>query len=149
MSVEIIESIPSAEDYVILRERAGLSSKSVEAAKVGLPNSLYAVTVYDTGNLIGMGRVIGDGACFFEIVDLAVDPDYQGHGLGKQIMLKMESYLQTTAMEGSYVSMVADRPEFYKKFGYKLTAPEAQGMYKRLKPGTLMTGGCSRQHSFR
>ncbi len=24
-----------------------------------------------------MGRVIGDGACFFHIVDIMVDPDYQ------------------------------------------------------------------------
>ncbi|WP_373454357.1 hypothetical protein [Cereibacter changlensis] len=27
-----------------------------------------------------MGRLIGDGGCFFQIVDIAVDPSHQGQG---------------------------------------------------------------------
>jgi len=135
MNIDIIESIPSPAEYVDLRERAGLSAKSVAAAKVGLPNSLYAVSIRANAKLVGMGRVIGDGACFFQIVDITVDPSYQGRGFGKKIMLKIDSYLKQAALEGSYVSMVADKPEFYEKFGYKLTAPNSQGMYKRLKAG--------------
>ncbi len=131
MSIEIIESTPSAAEYVRLRESAGLSRKSIAAAKIGLPNSLYSVSVRDNGRLVGMGRVIGDGACFFEIVDIAVEPLYQGKGLGKKIMLKIDSYLEQATMEGSYVSMIADEPGFYEKLGYKLTAPDSQGMYKQ------------------
>lgn len=131
MSIDIIESIPSAAEYVELRETAGLSKKPVATAKIGLPNSLYSVSIRDKGKLVGMGRVIGDGACFFEIVDIAVDPMYQGQGLGKKIMLKIESYLERATMEGSYVSMIADEPGFYEKLGYKLTAPESQGMYRQ------------------
>ena len=133
MGIEIVESIPSAAEYVDLRKRTGLSRKSIAAAKIGLPNSLYSITIRDAGRLIGMGRGIGDGACFFEIVDIAVDPVYQGQGFGKKIMLKIDSYLEQAAMEGSYVSMIADEPEFYKKLGYKLTSPDSQGMYKQLK----------------
>ncbi len=132
MNFEIADAVPTPEEYINLRKKAGLSAKSIEAAKKGLPNSLYGITIRDNGRLIGMGRVIGDGACFFEVVDIAVDPDYQGLGLGKTIMLKIEKYLDSSAMEGSYVSMIADKPGFYQKMGYKLTAPEAQGMYKRL-----------------
>ena len=56
------------------------------AAAIGLPNSLYAVQVFDGANVVGMGRVIGDGGLFFQVVDIAVLPAYQGQGLGKQIM---------------------------------------------------------------
>ena len=136
MSIEITESTPLAAEYVYLRERAGLSGKSIAAAEIGLPNSLYAVAVRNHGELIGMGRVIGDGACFFEVVDIAVDPDYQGRGLGRAIMSKIDSFLEQAALEGSYVSMIADEPGFYEKLGYKLTAPESQGMFKIFpKPG--------------
>lgn len=128
--MEIIESAPSAEDYLELRNKAGLSAKSIEAAKIGLPNSLYAVQFRIDGNLIAMGRVIGDGACFFEIVDIAVNPEHQGKGLGKAVMRHIEKYLERASYKGSYVSMIADEPAFYEKLGYKLTAP-AQGMYKR------------------
>ena len=133
MSIEITESIPLAAEYVDLRVSAGLSRKSMEAAKIGLPNSLYSVSVRDNGKLIGMGRVIGDGACFFEIVDIAVDPGYQGQGLGMKIMLKIDAYLEQATVEGSYVSMIADEPGFYEKLGYKLTAPDSQGMYRQTK----------------
>ena len=133
MSIEITSTTPSPSEYVALRVAAGLSAKSVAAAEIGLPNSLYAVCVRADGQLIGMGRVVGDGACFFEIVDIAVDPAYQGRGLGKRIMQHIDQFLQGAVMDGSYVSMIADEPQFYEKLGYKLTAPASQGMYKPLQ----------------
>jgi len=57
---------------------------------MGLPNSLYAVQFRLDGELIAMGRVIGDGGCFFQIVDIAVDPAHQGQGLGRRIMEHIE-----------------------------------------------------------
>ena len=132
MKLEFSSTLPSPEEYVAMREAAGLSAKALETARKGLPNSLYGVTIRDNGKLIGMGRIIGDGACFFEIVDIAVNPSYQGQGLGKKIMQMIDQYLASEAMEGSYVSMIADKPGFYEKLGYKRTNPEAEGMYKRL-----------------
>ncbi|MEZ9525676.1 GNAT family N-acetyltransferase [Enterovibrio norvegicus] len=139
MTYEVLEQTPSSEEYCQLRLDAGLSAKSLEAAHVGLSNSLYTVCVRDSNGLVGMGRVIGDGACFFQIVDIAVNPNHQGLGLGKTIMEKIESYLEKAANDGSYVSLIADKPEFYEKLGFDYTAPEAYGMYKRLKKKSLMT----------
>lgn len=136
MDFIIVESPPEPHDYVALRQKTRLSPKSIQAAQKGLPNSLYALQILSNGTLVGMGRVIGDGGCFFEIVDIAVSPEYQGQGLGKIIMEHIDRYLAQAAYEGSYVSMVADQPAFYKKFGYKPVAPKSQGMYKRLSPKT-------------
>lgn len=137
MDYEVIEQIPSPEEYCQLRIDAGLSGKSLEAADIGLNNALYTVCIRNSATLIGMGRVIGDGACFFQIVDIAVAPNYQGLGLGKEIMGKIESYLESVANDGSYVSLVADEPKFYEKLGFAYTAPEAFGMYKRLNKQRL------------
>ncbi|EEZ83440.1 hypothetical protein VMC_17990 [Vibrio alginolyticus 40B] len=117
-----------------MRIKAGLSPKSLKAAEIGLPNSLYGVSVRDEGKLIAMGRVVGDGACNFEIVDVAVDSDYQGNGLGRKVMEYIDGYLSSVALEGSYVSMIADEPVFYEKLGYRLVAPKSQGMTKKFKP---------------
>ena len=84
--------------------------------------------------MIAMGRVVGDGACNFEIVDVAVDPSYQGKGLGRKVMEYIDGYLSSAALEGSYVSMIADEPVFYEKLGYRLVAPKSQGMTKKFKP---------------
>jgi ribosomal protein S18 acetylase RimI-like enzyme len=75
-----------------------------------------------------MGRIVGDGALNFEIVDIAVDPAHQGKGLGRKIMEHLMAWLEQHAPVGAYVSLVADVPELYQKFGFKLVRPESEGM---------------------
>lgn len=122
---------PSPEDYINLRVEAGLSGKSPEAASIGLENSLFAVTVYYQSTLVAMGRLIGDGGAFFQIVDIAVKPDQQGKGLGKLVMKELMSYLEENTYEGSYVSLIADEPanKLYEQFGFSYTYPDSHGMY--------------------
>lgn len=36
-----------------------------------------------------MGRIVGDGAINFDIVDVAVDPAHRGKGLGRLVMEKL------------------------------------------------------------
>ncbi|KID57144.1 GCN5 family acetyltransferase [Pseudoalteromonas luteoviolacea] len=131
MNYTIEEHVPTPQEYCDMRVTAGLSAKSLKAAQIGLPNTLYGVSVRHDGELIGMGRVVGDGACNFEIVDVAVDPKYQGQGLGRQVMEYIDRYLTSVALEGSYVSMIADEPVFYEKLGYRLVTPKSQGMTKK------------------
>lgn len=134
MTIRYEEHVPSPQEYCEMRVKAGLSPKSLKAAEIGLPNSLYGVSIRDDELLIAMGRVVGDGACNFEIVDVAVDPSYQGKGLGRKVMEYIDGYLSSAAIEGSYVSMIADEPVFYEKLGYRLVAPKSQGMTKKFKP---------------
>lgn len=122
---------PTPEDYINLRVEAGMSSKSMEAASVGLKSSLFAVTVYNDSTLVAMGRIIGDGGAFFQIVDIAVKPDHQGKGLGKLVMRELMEYLNQNTYEGSYVSLIADDPanKLYEQFGFSYTYPRSHGMY--------------------
>ncbi len=79
--------------------------------------------------------MVGDGGCFFEIVDIAVLPEHQGRGVGKLIMDALMVYLHEHAPESAYVSLMADHgtPDFYEKFGFtRAQAPKAAGMYLRL-----------------
>ncbi|WP_276512412.1 hypothetical protein [Morganella morganii] len=40
-------------------------------------------------------------------------------------------YLTSATLEGSYVSMVADKPGFYEKPGWKSVGPASEGMSKK------------------
>lgn len=62
---DIRHELPTVEQYLALRLEAGLSPMSVEGAGIGLPLPAFAVTLYEGDILVGMGRVIGDGGCFF------------------------------------------------------------------------------------
>ncbi len=126
--------IPSPGEYRALRVTAGLSARTGEAAARGLPNSLYAVCIRAHGELVGMGRIVGDGGCNFEIVDIAVHPQHQRQGLGTRIMESLMSYLREHAPPSAYVSLIADEgaPELYRRFGFEPTAPASVGMALQL-----------------
>ncbi|MBD1584979.1 GNAT family N-acetyltransferase [Pseudoalteromonas sp. S16_S37] len=134
MTIKFEEKVPSPKEFCDMRVKAGLSPKSLKAATIALPNSLYGISIRNGDELIAMGRVVGDGACNFEVADVAVDPSYQGRGLGRKVMEYIDSYLSSVALDGSYVSMIADEPAFYEKLGYKLVSPSSEGMTKKFKP---------------
>ena len=90
----LVERFPGIDDYRRLRSATGLSAKSAEAAVRGLANTLYGVSVVDGERVIGMGRIIGDGGCFFVVVDIAVLPEFQKRGLGKRIMDALDAWLR-------------------------------------------------------
>ncbi|MFZ6746298.1 GNAT family N-acetyltransferase [Undibacterium sp. JH2W] len=125
-----IAAIPDVATYCHLRQAAGLSAKTAEAAARGLPASLFSVQIMLGGQAVGMGRVIGDGGTAYQVVDIAVLPEHQGRGLGKMIMVKIMEYLQQHAPESAYVSLIADGPaqDLYAQFGFKHTAPASVGM---------------------
>ncbi len=127
---QLLHAVPSVETYRRLRAASGLSPKTEAAAIAGLPNSCFAVQVLCDGAPVGMGRVIGDGGCFFQVVDIAVLPAHQGQGLGKRIMQAISAYLRDHVPESAYVSLIADGQahRLYGQYGFALTAPASVGM---------------------
>ncbi|KRG63040.1 AttT protein [Stenotrophomonas humi] len=126
----VCHDIPTVETYRHLRQASGLSPKTLEAATRGLPNSLFAVQVLCAGETVAMGRVIGDGGTFYQVVDIAVLPAHQGRGLGKTVMGEISAYIEREAPPSAYVSLLADGEAYrlYQQFGFALTAPASVGM---------------------
>ncbi|MCX4028439.1 GNAT family N-acetyltransferase [Endozoicomonas sp. SM1973] len=126
---QIIEEVVDAENFLRLRQVSGLSPRSKQTAEKALPKSIYGVHIRLNNKPIGMGRVVGDGALNFDIVDIAVEPEHQGKGLGRIIMEHIMSFLDKEAPKDSYICLMADVPALYEKFGFKLTRPQSEGMY--------------------
>ncbi|TYL39743.1 N-acetyltransferase [Natronococcus pandeyae] len=129
----IREELPDPETFAALREAAGMPPRSLEGIERGLPNSLYGViAVHEpSAEVVGMGRIVGDGGTVYQISDMAVHPDHQGRGLGTQIMEHLEAYLEAEAPPRAYVTLVADVDGFYERFGFEETRPASKGMYRR------------------
>jgi len=45
-------------------------------------------------------------------------------------MQSIMNYLESEAPTGAYITLMADVPELYEKFGFKLSRPKSEGMYK-------------------
>ncbi|SEO35457.1 Acetyltransferase (GNAT) domain-containing protein [Halogranum amylolyticum] len=133
MSYALRESLPTPKEFVALREAAGMTSRTLKAAERGLPNSCYGVTVVHDGDVVGMGRIVGDGATVLQLTDIAVHPDHQGRGLGTEITQALVDWLHENAPPSAYVNLVADVDGFYEQFGFEPTAPASKGMYLRIE----------------
>ena len=73
------------DDVYNLLKNVGMRTKHQDILKKAFNNSFAVIFVLKGDKLIGMGRAISDGACQAALYDIAVDPDYQGKGLGKRI----------------------------------------------------------------
>jgi GNAT superfamily N-acetyltransferase len=56
-------------------------------------------------------------------------PEYQGLGYGRLLMEKVMQYIDAEATAGAYITLLADVPALYEKFGFKLSRPKSEGMY--------------------
>jgi GNAT superfamily N-acetyltransferase len=128
--IVLVERFPGVDDYRRLRSVSGLSPKSAEAAARGLANTLYGVSLKKGDDTIGMGRIIGDGGCFFVVVDIAVQPEYQRRGLGKRIMTALDAWLRVHTLDSSNVSLFADGDarHLYAQYGFVEAGPVSVGM---------------------
>lgn len=125
------ERAPGVSEYLRLREACGMMPRRDASAETGLANSLYVVTVRTPkAELIGMGRVVGDGACFFQIVDIMVSPERQGEGIGTEMMERIMSFLGEAADAQAHVNLFATprAVPLYERFGFQLTDGIAMGM---------------------
>ena len=129
-NLEIVTGNIPVDTYTTLRLKTGLSAKSKNAAEAGLRNSIHSVMIKNGESVIGMGRIIGDGGCFCQLVDICVLPEYQGKGIGKMIMENLTTFIQTELPGSCYVSLIADgnASHLYEKFGFRDTLPGSKGM---------------------
>ena len=131
--IELIERFPGIADYRRLREATGLSPKSEPAASRGLASTTYGVSLLRDGEIVGMGRIVGDGGCFHFVVDIAVVPELQGRGLGKRIMGALDAWLRANAEPTAHVSLFADgqAKHLYAQYGFAESS-HSVGMFYRV-----------------
>ncbi len=81
-----------------------------------LMNSHSLLTAWDGGRLVGLGNAISDGHLVVYYPHLLVDPEYQGKGIGSELMRRLKAIY-----EGFHQHvLIADGRaiDFYEKCGF-------------------------------
>ena len=107
-----------------LLQAVGWGRRPLRRVKRALDNSLLKVGLWQHDpkfpRLIGFARCTGDGIIDATIWDVAINPVYQGYGLGKQLMTYLMRSLKREGI--SRVTLFADSDviNFYKRQGWTL-----------------------------
>ena len=125
-------SPPPLADYLRLRADSSLSPVTEAQGEPALVNSWAWVHVRHraSGEVVAMGRVIGDGGWYFHIADMATLPEHQKKGLGQAVLETLIAKIREDAPPRPYVTLMADEPgrPLYAKLGFVETAPHSLGM---------------------
>lgn len=97
-------------------EKAPLGKRDPDQLKSAFAASYATIAAHDDDKLIGLARALCDGQYQAAIYDIVLLPEYQGHGVGKEIMRRLHGMLP---VKNVILYAAPGREGFYTKCGYK------------------------------
>lgn len=118
----LIDNNLKAEDFLRLKVATGFRDRPIALVEKALQNSLFDVTAVAGGKVIGMGRLVGDGAMYWYLQEIIVLPKYQNKGIGTAIVNRLLDYVSDHTQSGDFTSVGLTAAEgkegFYERFGF-------------------------------
>jgi len=98
------------------------------------PERLFTVVAKVGDEVVGAASVVGNGVEAFHVRDVMVRPEYQGSGIGSQMMGELVAWLHREVPQGQHVTLLTGtrNMSFYEKFGFQGPDSEWVGMYLRV-----------------
>lgn len=124
MNIELVDNILQAEDFVRLRIQTGFAEIPIEHARKALQNGLINVSAIYNGELVGMGRLVGDGTMYWYLQEIIVLPEFQGKGIGTMIVNHLVDYEKVSSTTGKFTTIggvsAKGKEPFYEKMGFDI-----------------------------
>jgi choline kinase/predicted GNAT family N-acyltransferase len=78
-------------------------------------------SIRHNGRMIGYARVFGDLVYYWSIWDVMILPEYQGYGLGYELMKVVLDYIKKFPYIKIFLFSAEGKENFYSQFGFKKT----------------------------
>ncbi len=131
--VKLVENVLTPGDFVRLKVATGFIDRPLDQVEKALQNGLFNISAIYEGQVIGMGRLVGDGAMYWYLQEIIVLPEFQGKGIGRSIVNRLLEHIKETAIPGTSVDVgltaVKGKEPFYEKLGF---ACGSSGMKRRM-----------------
>lgn len=119
------------EAYNAMRLAFGWTAIDPEQAKRGFEHSDLLLSVWDGDRPVGTARTLSDQGYMVLIVDVMVDLEYQGLGIGRSLMQRILDYYRenTSKEETRMINLMAasGKEGFYQKLGFEKRPGPAGG----------------------
>ena len=122
--IRLVDNILQAEDFIRLRIDTGFAEIPVEHARKALQNGLINVSAIYNDELVGIGRLVGDGAMYWYLQEIIVVPKYQRKGIGTMIVNHLVDYAKANSTTGKFTTIggvsAKGKEPFYEKMGFEI-----------------------------
>ena len=121
----------SVADYTMLRASAGWRALSPAQAQKALAGSAFQIAARDGGRTVGMTRLMTDNGYFAVVLDVVVLPEYQGQGIGREMLTRAVRHIQAGLQPGEHsytiLTSAPGKEGFYEKVGFHCVPNEEEG----------------------
>jgi GNAT superfamily N-acetyltransferase len=131
----LLDRLPTPAEHRRIAEAVGWTEAfDWNTVPASLAGSLTGVVALDGDEVIGMGRLVGDGVKYFYVQDLAVLPEYQGAGIGMALLHRLRDHVVATAPSTAFIGLFATDGAIplYQRDGF--TAGDLTGMFRLVEP---------------
>ncbi len=80
------------------------------------------------GALVGVGRLLGDGALHAFVTELVVRADHRGRGVGGEVLDRLVTWSRERGVHDVQLFAARGRVPFYERHGFRARPAEAAGM---------------------
>jgi len=119
------------EDYWRLFTATGWNDEyciSAQELAAALRASRHVLGAFDGGRLVGFGRIVTDGVLHAMIYDLIVEPEYQGRGIGAELLALLVGKCREERIPDIQLFCARGKRGFYEKRGFKARDDDSPGM---------------------
>ncbi len=121
----------TGEEYNEMRLSVDWKPLTPGQAERGLANTAFVVAARDGERIVGMGRMLFDFGYTAYLGDVIVRPEYQGMGIGTEIVTRLKDMVMDAAELGDKIMFILGaakgKEAFYEKFGFKVRPNDFNG----------------------
>ncbi|MEV0008570.1 GNAT family N-acetyltransferase [Streptomyces sp. NPDC051840] len=131
----LTDRLPTPAEHRRLAEAVGWSHAfDVSTVPASLAGSVAGAVASAGGQVVGMGRLVGDGVKYFYVQDVAVLPAHQGTGIGKALVRHLLDHVARVAPATAFVGLFAtdEALPLYEREGF--TRGDMTGMFRLVEP---------------
>lgn len=122
-------SPPTAAEFKALYDETGWADWNVERFERALAGSWVVCTARDdAGLLIGIGRLISDGALHAFVTEMIVTEDVRGSGVGGEILAALVGEARRRGVDDVQLFAARGRAGFYERHGFARRPESGPGM---------------------
>jgi GNAT superfamily N-acetyltransferase len=119
--------VPQPEAFKALYDRTGWGDHELDVFERALDGS-WLVATARLGDVVGIGRVISDGALHAFVTEMIVDERFRGRGIGAELLRMLVERTVERGITDVQLFAAAGRRPFYERNGFVARPDDAPGM---------------------